>query len=235
MDTLQIISRAGARAAGYKRYFTGVPCLNGHVTERRLANGACLACDRDLQAKVHAADPEKKRARDRAIRLKDPEKARAKDKARREANLAKRRSQQRDGYKRNAAKYNAARRAKHAADPDHRNAMERARRKADPVYTFNRRARCLIRASLTSKGFKKNSKTEVILGCSLYEFRRQIERQFLPGMSWANMSEWDIDHIIPAASASSQLDAEALNRAGNLRPLWRDANRAKGDLLLFLL
>lgn len=33
-ETLEIISVADAGAAGLKRYFTGRPCKNGHVSER---------------------------------------------------------------------------------------------------------------------------------------------------------------------------------------------------------
>jgi len=41
---MQIISRAEARAAGAKRYFTGKPCKHGHLSERRTSNGQCVAC-----------------------------------------------------------------------------------------------------------------------------------------------------------------------------------------------
>lgn len=42
--TMLIFStRAEAKAAGAKRYFTGVPCANGHLSERYVG-GACVAC-----------------------------------------------------------------------------------------------------------------------------------------------------------------------------------------------
>ena len=44
-----IVTRAEAKAAGLKRYFTGVPCKNGHVAERQTANGLCWVC-RSLRA-----------------------------------------------------------------------------------------------------------------------------------------------------------------------------------------
>lgn len=41
---LHIISRADAKRAGLKYYFTGKPCKHGHVSERKSVNGDCYAC-----------------------------------------------------------------------------------------------------------------------------------------------------------------------------------------------
>ena len=34
-----------ARMLGLKRYFTGVPCVNGHVSQRRAKDSTCRACE----------------------------------------------------------------------------------------------------------------------------------------------------------------------------------------------
>lgn len=47
-----------ARAAGLKQYFTGRPCKHGHVAPRQTSNGTCLVCERDIQARLKAKDPE---------------------------------------------------------------------------------------------------------------------------------------------------------------------------------
>jgi len=45
--THRVITRAAARAAGRSRYFTGVPCVHGHVVERYVAEpGSCVKCQR---------------------------------------------------------------------------------------------------------------------------------------------------------------------------------------------
>lgn len=41
---MQVISRKDARAAGLTKYFTGKPCPNGHVAERRVVECRCLEC-----------------------------------------------------------------------------------------------------------------------------------------------------------------------------------------------
>lgn len=45
-------SRADAKAAGLKRYFTGKPCKHGHVSERLLSDRNCLACANIKRAAV---------------------------------------------------------------------------------------------------------------------------------------------------------------------------------------
>lgn len=50
--THAVISRADARLMGRARYFTGVPCKRGHVTERYVSNYVCVQC----QAAVSTAE-----------------------------------------------------------------------------------------------------------------------------------------------------------------------------------
>jgi hypothetical protein len=40
----KIISRSAAKAVGLKRYFTGLPCSNGHIAERHVRQGNCTEC-----------------------------------------------------------------------------------------------------------------------------------------------------------------------------------------------
>lgn len=60
---MNIVSRAEARAAGARRYFTGKPCRNGHVAERLSSNGTCLECERTRESKIvwTVNNPERKR------------------------------------------------------------------------------------------------------------------------------------------------------------------------------
>ena len=100
---------------------------------------------------------------------------------------------------------------------------------SDPVYALGVRIRNLIRGSFTKKGKRKNSKTVMILGCTIPEFHNHIENLFVEGMNWDNRSEWDIDHIIPIASAKTEEDVIRLNHYSNLQPLWSSDNRSKGS------
>lgn len=43
---MEIISRQDAIKRGLKKYFTGIPCKNGHISERYLQSSACELCIR---------------------------------------------------------------------------------------------------------------------------------------------------------------------------------------------
>lgn len=62
---MQVINRKEAQSAGYVRYYTGMPCLRGHMEERSTINGCCLACARDKMAVRREAKrkPKQKSAR----------------------------------------------------------------------------------------------------------------------------------------------------------------------------
>lgn len=40
----QVITRRDAHAQALTRFYTGVPCVHGHYSERYTVNGACIAC-----------------------------------------------------------------------------------------------------------------------------------------------------------------------------------------------
>lgn len=196
-----LISRTDAARSGLTRYFTGLPCARGHIAERLVCDYSCMACNREKSAAERAKNPEKVRRRVRESYQRHIEKQR-----------------------RVAREYV---RAKFMANPESFRARQRERRANDPVFAFKSRARQLVRSSFIRTGYRKAAKTEALLGCTLDEFRLHIERQFLPGMGWHNMHSWEIDHIVPMASASNLAEAESLNRFTNLRPLWRIENRSK--------
>lgn len=43
---VQIVGRNSAKDLGLSRYFTGLPCARGHISERKVSNFDCLACSR---------------------------------------------------------------------------------------------------------------------------------------------------------------------------------------------
>lgn len=48
-----IIDRETAKEQGLKRFFTNVPCVNGHISERRTNDGKCVQCRKEQDAKKH--------------------------------------------------------------------------------------------------------------------------------------------------------------------------------------
>lgn len=113
-----------------------------------------------------------------------------------------------------------------------RNIFEKKKRDEDALYYLKVRTRNLIVGAFLRGGYKKNTKTERVIGCSFQEFSRHLEALFLPDMSWENRHLWHIDHIIPIASAKTEEDVILLSHHTNLRPLWAADNMKKGAKIL---
>lgn len=63
---LHLIDRATAKKVGLKRYFTGVQCRRGHVTERLTAGAICARCNSELVADHYKRNKASIRARQNA-------------------------------------------------------------------------------------------------------------------------------------------------------------------------
>jgi len=105
--------------------------------------------------------------------------------------------------------------------------------KTDFIYKIECLMRSHIHRALKSRSFIKKNKTTIILGCSYDHFKQHLESLFEPWMTWDNHGlyngadnyGWDIDHIIPISSASSEQDLIKLSHYTNLRPLCSKINR----------
>lgn len=72
-----------------------------------------------------------------------------------------------------------------------------------------------------------------MLGCSFDKFKSHLESKFESWMSWDNYGKyngelnygWDIDHIIPISSATTEEEIIKLNHHTNLQPLCSRVNR----------
>ena len=72
--------RATAKAEGKDRYFTSVPCKNGHTVERNTNTGRCVECHRLYMLRYWAKYPEavvKRNEKCKEYRVKQPEKYQA--------------------------------------------------------------------------------------------------------------------------------------------------------------
>ena len=57
-NPLELIDRDSAIKLKLKKYFTGVPCKHGHLSERRVADWKCNECVLDRQRKAKRDNPE---------------------------------------------------------------------------------------------------------------------------------------------------------------------------------
>ena len=112
---------------------------------------------------------------------------------------------------------------------------QRERRRTDPTKAMQARLSRLHRHALAQVGAIKRSPTFEQLGYTAEAFVAHIERQFVRGMGWHNMDEWQIDHIVPTSEAANEADVVALNQLSNLRPMWSLENNSKNNRRISLL
>jgi len=115
-------------------------------------------------------------------------------------------------------------RAKH---PNYARDYQRRKRTEDIGYRLLCRIRCRIRRALENN--VKHFRSEELIGCSMPSLRMYLESKFDAGMSWENMSDWDVDHIIPCAlfDLSKPEHQKACFHFSNMQPLWRKDNLRK--------
>lgn len=96
----------------------------------------------------------------------------------------------------------------------------------------------VIRAAI-KRGDARCGRIERLLGYTLSDLRRHIERQFVDNMSWACWSRygWHIDHILPRKyfDLTTIEGVRAYWALPNLRPLWAGANLKKAAKREFLI
>jgi len=113
------------------------------------------------------------------------------------------------------------------------NTYRNKRKQSDPLFKLSTNLRTMIGGAIKKNGYKKLSKTELILGCSFDFLKQHFESQFQTWMTWDNYGlyngqlnyGWDIDHIVPLSSALNENDLLRLNHYSNLRPLCSYNNR----------
>lgn len=116
---------------------------------------------------------------------------------------------------------------------ERRNILLKEKKENDKLFNLSCRIRASISKSFKQSGFKKTSKTCIILDCTFEEFKNHIESQFESWMNWNNHGlyngefnfGWDLDHIIPISSAKTEEDVIKLNHHTNFQPLCSHTNR----------
>ena len=118
---------------------------------------------------------------------------------------------------------------------EYRRNYERRKKKEDELFNAKNKITKLIGASFKLGGFKKNTKSVAILGCTYSEFKSYIESKFESWMCWANHGQtaktynvtWQLDHIKPLSTAKTIEDIIKLNHYTNFQPLCSKKNREK--------
>lgn len=118
-----------------------------------------------------------------------------------------------------------------------RNLYQRERILTDPLFRLSRNAKRAISKAFQTNGYKKESRSFEILGCSFEELKQHLQDQFESWMNWENYGNpkdgliepnktWDVDHIKPLALATNQEELLELCKYTNLQPLCSYYNRS---------
>lgn len=109
------------------------------------------------------------------------------------------------------------------------NQRNKVRKKEDILFRLKSKLKTDIYISLKRR--KKSKKLEDIIGLSLDEYKKYIEKQFEDWMTWENwgLYTWHIDHIIPLSSAKTEEEVYLLWHYRNLRPLSAQENLKKSN------
>lgn len=109
------------------------------------------------------------------------------------------------------------------------NRLRRKKRAENPVFAMSCRMRRALAHAISARKIDKSNTSASTVGLSWKDFTDYIGSRFLPGMTWDNRAEWEIDHIVPQACAKTEQDVIDLNHYLNLRPLWKQDNLLKSD------
>lgn len=204
---MKLCSKKEAIESGVTRYFTGVPCKHGHVSERLTRSSQCIACNKEGVRRWLATDRGRELYR-----------------------AACRRGMQK---RRRICGAYALLKEYRKTDSGRRISREAARRYQNKTANRQLAASLRQRLSVAIRNHAKAGSAVNDLGCSIDELIKHIEMQFHHGWTWDKSSwgpVWQIDHIKPLATFDL-FDREqflAANHWSNLRPYPSNLNAAEG-------
>ncbi len=195
--------------------------IEDFYTDKGKPVARCKECKQKTMYKWRECNREKCKEATRLWRLANPEKHKL--------SVSTWHKENRDRYKeyfREWAKNNPDKMAMYGANAH-------KKRASDPKLKLSSNISCLVYYSLGKN--KANLHWEKLVGFTVEQLVKHIEKQFLPGMSWENRSEWHIDHIIPVSAFNFEkpedTDFKKCWSLKNLRPLWAEDNMKKNDKL----
>jgi hypothetical protein len=219
---MDIISRAEAKEQGLKKYFTGKPCIRGHISDRYI-KGHCTCCARlwRKENKSKTAPYNKKYREENKGRAALVHKLYYKENKDKVNAIRKR------YYKENKDKASMYRKRHAEGNKDKVALYKKQWRTKNPLIIFTRSSLQRIERAV---GYDRIVRAEIEIGYTQKEFINHIESLWVDGMSWDNRSDWHIDHIKPLSLFIKEgvADPVIINALSNLQPLWAKDNLSKG-------
>lgn len=245
----EIVSRADAQASGLERYFTGEPCVRGHVSSRFVSSGKCKACqdaandshyERNADAtkasakRYRAANKDKVDAARRDWKARNLERVNAAKAEYNRANRERQNKQKRDWAHKNKDKVRAARAAYIEANGGLEAELERFRKwraanddkMREARRTYKKKNPHTVAAHQANRRARKLNATPVWSG-ELDELAVMEAANLCRIRAQATGMEWHVDHAVPLQAR----EACGLHCAANLQVIPAAMNTAKGNKL----
>ena len=203
-----VITRKKAKELGLKKYFTGLPCKYGHISERTISSG-CVECSKYNSKKYHKENRKqclaKMKERNVIYYQNNSDKIKVNT-----TKYQKENSTQRTNYKKQWAKDKSIK---------------------DPSFKMGLVCRRMLQRALGVSGQVKYKRTVDYLPYSSDDLVNHLESKFKDGMTWENYGKWHIDHVIPISYfiKNKIIDTAIINALNNLQPLWAFENMSKGN------
>ena len=184
----------------------------------------------------HQEHREENNERKRQWKQANPEKVKASSQRDLQKNRTKRLASGKRWREANRDKHRELNKQWREANRDKIRNNERKRSHTDPMYALNKRVSTLMRLSLRQG--KNGVHWEKLVGYTLPQLKKHLEKQFTAGMNWDMFMQGaiEIDHIIPRSAfyfdTPEDYQFKQCWTLNNLRPMWQEDNRSKRDKLL---
>lgn len=194
----------------------------------------CKTCSKEKSKIWYQKNKQRSKEASRKWALAHPEKVMAAKRKYREANKDKEREYGKKRRKENPDRENKRKLLWNSKNPDKNRAIAMraiTKLRSTPKGSLNHRISSSIRQTL--RGTKNGKKWQELVGYTLDELKKSIEKQFLPNMSWDNMMDWHIDHKTPISvfnfTKPEDIDFHRCWALNNLQPMWSKDNISKSD------
>jgi hypothetical protein len=118
--------------------------------------------------------------------------------------------------------------------PDYEKEWLRNKRENSPAFRLSKNISRQMRKAINRN--KDGYNWENIIGYTLEDLIKHLEKQFKDGMNWDNYGKWHIDHIRPISSFNfNSYDDPEFKKCWaleNLQPLWAEDNIRKHNKIL---
>lgn len=216
INEYQKISKEEALSINQKWFFTGSPCVNGHIDRRYIKTGICYKCKSEQNKRNRKNNPDKLKEISRRSYILNREKKLLYCKKWSEENKEKSNEIKKQWKIRNKDKVKKY------------NHLYNKKKRENPYFRLSKNISKAIWECL--KGNKNHKSWLIYVDYSLDDLIKHLEDRFKNGMNWDNYgSYWHLDHIKPLSWFNLESEFKEAWSLSNLQPLEAKVNYSKSN------